>query len=152
LSLFLPLPLSSLHIYTCVCGWNEADGGIEFEKESLVVNLHIRSRQAFEGIEAQASILDEDGAADLVGGDPALLKRDLFHGALQLGQVDILRVDRDGRFEDVLDLAQLVGVAGDEVDHWRCCHFFFWPPRSLLFRVEVVCCAGMELPSSVSLL
>lgn len=54
---------------------------------------------------------------------PALVNGDLFQGALDLGQVKLLALDLDGRLQDGLDLAELVGVAGDEVDDRSGGHF-----------------------------
>ena len=76
---------------------------------------HIRTRQAVEGVEAEAGILDEDGALDGVGGGATLLDGDLVDGALDLGQVEGLAAHLDGGLEDGLDLGQLVGVAADKV-------------------------------------
>lgn len=85
--------------------------------DGLVEPLDVDAREAAEGVEAEARVLDEDGAAHAVGGDAALFQRHALDGALQLGQVDGLGAHDDARrLQDGLDLAQLVGVARDEVD------------------------------------
>lgn len=56
-------------------------------------------------------------------------KRHLLEGALHLDQVEGLAADLDGGLEDGFHFAELVLVAGDEVDHggwwgWGLgCHF-----------------------------
>lgn len=98
-------------------------------------HVHVRTRQPIPRVKAQRGILNQHGAVHLlphqltttshpgpasgtyrVGGLAALGLGDLLDGALDLLDVDGLAVNADGRLEDGLDLAQLVGVARDEVD------------------------------------
>ena len=53
--------------------------------------LDVRSWKTFEGIKAEACVLDHDGAVDLLGRKDALLLGDFSWITLQLRQVNLLR-------------------------------------------------------------
>src|SRR5690348_4385696 len=108
------------------------------------MDAHVRPRQAVQGVEAEAGVLDQDGALDLrdsvleaglglahsgrkgvckyqVGCPSALVARDFLEGTLDLKQVQGLALDLDGGFQDRLDFAEFVGVARYEVDEVSGC-------------------------------
>lgn len=91
-------------------------------------DLHIRTRQPVQRIEAQARILNQNRSTDGSGSSAALLGRDVVESALDLGEVERLVADLDaGRLEDGAHLQQFVGVARYEIDY-RLRHLVFLPP------------------------
>lgn len=130
-----------------------AERGSTFWRNSFAdeeENKHVRPRKPVERVEAQARVFYQDGALDLlsvtchdlqstrwgwgyiynISCPSALVERHLLDGPLQLGHIDALALDLDRGLEDGLDLAELVGVAGDEVDDMSGggggCHFCCW--------------------------
>lgn len=93
------------------------------DADGLHEPFDVWSREVVHGLEAEAGILHQDGATNMLGSPPALVQRHLLHSALDLNQIHALVTQLDAAVsQDGLDFGKLVGVAGDEVELLGC-HF-----------------------------